>query len=65
MKWDSEHLESELGKSLVNLVEEYNLFQMITKPTRCSSLLDLLITNRSDYISKVAVIDAFDNLTAV
>ena len=62
VKWDSEHLESELGKSLVNLVDEYNLSQMITEPTRNSNLLDLLITNRSDCISKVAVIDAFDNL---
>ena len=35
---------------------------MITKPTRYSNLLDLLITNKSDCISKVTVIDAFDNL---
>ena len=61
-QWISEHLNSELGRSLVNLVDEYNLSQVIKEPTRGLNLLDLLITNSSDCISKVAVIEALDNL---
>ena len=62
VQWESKHLESELGQSLVNLVEEYNLLQVIDKPTRESNLLDLLITNCSNYVSKCHVIEYFDNL---
>ena len=62
VEWESLHLESELGRSLINLVDEYNLSQIINEPTRSSNLLDLLITNRDDCIDNVAVIDALDNL---
>ena len=51
VKWDSEHLESEFGQSLVNLVDEYNLQQVIDMPTRESNPLDLLITICPDYVS--------------
>ena len=47
--WDSAHSESELGLSLVNLVSQHNLFQLIDEPTRTSeysnTLLDLIITD--------------------
>jgi len=62
VKWGSEHLESELGQSLAELVEEYNLEQVIDLPTRESNLLDLLITNCPNYVSRSQVTDSIDNL---
>ena len=60
--WDSDHTDSEIGNLLYNLVYEYNLSQIVNAPTRELNLLDLLITNRSNYILKVDVIDPIDNL---
>ena len=60
--WNFEHLASELGHALFDLVEEYNFVQVIDTPTRENNLLDLLITNCTDYIANFKVIDPFDNL---
>jgi len=62
VQWDSKHSESELGQSLVDLADEYNLRQVIDKPTRENILLDLLFSNCPNYLSKFQVIDPIDNL---
>ena len=38
--WCSDHSQSELGLSLVNLFNEFNMHQMISSPTRGENLLD-------------------------
>ena len=62
INWDADHTESELKNVLFNLVDEYNLTQVVNVPTRDRNLLDLLITNRPNYIAKLNVIDPIDNL---
>ena len=60
--WDSDHSDSELGLKLVNLVSSLNMSQLITKPTRNTKLLDLLITDSPDYFTDVDVLPVIDNL---
>ena len=60
--WESDHSESELGTSLVNMCNEFNLQQIITQPTREGNLLDLIITNNSCNIVSSGVMDPIDNL---
>ena len=56
--WDSAHENSELD--LVNLINTYCLYQMVSSPTRItqssSSLLDLLITNKPTWVNKVKIL---------
>ena len=42
---------------LCELIQEFNLQQLVTEPTRNSSILDLLITNREDLIQENEVVD--------
>ncbi len=52
--WESNHVESELGQRLYDLVTGNNLFQIISEPTHTtenkSTLLDLIITDSPGYI---------------
>ena len=60
--WLDNHLDSELGLSLVDLSNDYNISQLILSPTRGNSLLDLLFTNSPELIHNIAVTPSFDNL---
>lgn len=42
---------------LCELLEEFNLQQLVTEPTRNTSILDLLLTNREDIIQENEVVD--------
>ena len=42
---------------LCELLDEFNLQQLVTEPTRNSNILDLLITNREDLIQGSKVVD--------
>ena len=58
--WKSSHEDSELGLKLVNLLNEYNLKQIINCPTRGSNLLDLIITDNPASVISSGVVDPFD-----
>jgi Reverse transcriptase (RNA-dependent DNA polymerase)/Endonuclease-reverse transcriptase len=60
--WNSNHKDSELGMSLVNLFQQYELQQVIKDPTRGVNLLDLLATDRPDLLSSSGIISPIDNL---
>ncbi len=60
--WESDHCTGELGTRLLNLIAEYNLIQVIKTPTRENHILDMLITNRHDYISSLNVIEPINDL---
>lgn len=60
--WESDHRDSELGLKLYNLVKSFNLFQLITQPTRNDHLLDLLITDSPGYFMDVDTLPPIDNL---
>ena len=60
--WLSDHKESELGLKLCNLLDSFNMYQIIDEPTRGKNLLDLLIVNNENNIIKFEVLDPFDNL---
>lgn len=60
--WDSDHVNSELGQKLVNLVASLNLFQLIQTPTRNENLLDLLITDSPGYFTDVDTLSPINDL---
>ena len=60
--WYSDHSESELGLLFFDLTCEYDLTQLIDKPTRGENILDLIIVNRPDLIIGSGVCESFDNL---
>ena len=41
--WLSDHKDSQLGLKLVNLVDTFNMHQLIDTPTRNNNLLDLIL----------------------
>ena len=60
--WHSPHNESELGQELYNLLNSFNLQQLIKEPTRKDNLLDLLITNNPRLIINSGVLDPIHDL---
>ena len=60
--WGDEHSTSELGRSLVDIANNYNVSQMITTPTRGRHILDLLLTNRPQDICFLKTEESIDNL---
>jgi hypothetical protein len=60
--WDDDHATSELGRSLVTILNDYDICQMIKVPTRNQYILDLLLTNTPDIVGGVQVFSSIDNL---
>ena len=60
--WLSDHKDSQLGLKLVNLVETFNMHQLIDTPTRNNNLLDLIFTDSPGYFFDVGVLPPIDNL---
>ena len=60
--WGKAHLNSELKFELVNLLNDYNLCQLIKEPTRNDSILDLIITNCPGFIQNSGVDDLINDL---
>ena len=56
------YINSELGMKLVNLVESFNMSQLIDGVTRGNHLLDLLITDAPAYFTDVDILPPFDDL---
>ena len=60
--WESNHDDSEIGLKLYDLLNSFNLSQIIVEPTRGINLLDLIITNKPNFILDHKVCDPFDNI---
>ena len=60
--WTDDHKNSELGLELVNMIDSFNLKQMIMQSTRNDSLLDLIITNCPLHFRETGVADPIDDL---
>ena len=60
--WGKDHLNSELKFELVNILNDYNLCQLIKEPTRNDSILDLIITNCPGFIQNSGVDDPIYDL---
>ena len=60
--WESNHENSELGLRFHDLLNSFNMSQLIDEPTRGLNILDLVITNSIDSILNVKICDPFDNL---
>jgi hypothetical protein len=65
-QWDDGHSNSEMGLKLFDLINIYNLTQVITEPTRydinAQYILDLMITDAPGLLSKVSVTPPIANL---
>ena len=60
--WDSLHTDSELKNDLHNLLLDFNLFQLITTPTRGNNILDLLITDSPIHFYDTGTLPSLSNL---
>ena len=60
--WTSDHKDSEIGLKLVNLLECYNLTQLIDSPTRVDNVLDLLATDAPAFFTNVDILDEIAGL---
>lgn len=49
------------AKDFINLTLDFNLFQVITKPTRGSNILDLLLTSDPGTVRPITQIDGFSD----
>ena len=56
------HSTSELGHKLVNLLNHFNLSQLIYKPTRNENSLDLIITDSPGFFTDVDILDPISGL---
>jgi len=62
IEWNSNHQHSELGNSLVNLLNNNNLYQLIQDQTRDNHILDLLITDSPNYYIETGVLPSLSDL---
>ena len=60
--WGRDHTDSELKFDLVNLINDFNLSQLIREPTRNNSILDLIISNCPAFIQNSGVDDPISGL---
>ena len=60
--WIDDHITSELGHKLVNLLKHFNLSQLIYKPTRNENILDLIITDSPGFFTDVDILDPITGL---
>ena len=60
--WIDDHSTSELGHKLVNLLDHFNLSQLIYKPTRNENILDLVISDSPGFSTDVDILDSISGL---
>ena len=60
--WIDDHSTSELGHQLVNLLNHFNLSQLIYKPTRNKNILDLIISDSPGFFTNVDILDPISGL---
>ena len=60
--WLSDHKDSQRGLKLVNLVDTFNMHQLIDTPTRNNNLLDQIFTDSPGYFFDVGVLPPKNNL---
>ena len=60
--WNDSHDNSELKLNLFNLIQEFDMVQMVSEPTRDDNILDLFITDAPDIVKCVTSVVPFDNL---
>ena len=58
----NDHSTSELGHKLVNLINHFNLSQLIYKPTRNEDILDLIIIDSPGFFTDVDILDPISGL---
>ena len=66
LNWHDDHQTSEVGRRLVNIVHDLNLFQLVDSPTRITEnyayLLDLIITDSPAYIQNCSQLMPMSNM---
>ena len=60
--WIDDHSTSKLGHQLVNLLNHFNLSQLIYKPTRNRNILDLIITDSPGFFTDIDILDPISGL---
>ena len=60
--WGRDHIYSELKFDLVNIINDFNLSQLIREPTRNDLILDLIISNCPAFIQNSGVDDPISGL---
>ena len=62
IEWNSNHESSEVGLKFYDMINSLGLCQLVNEPTRGRYMLDLIITNGINAVSKVKICDPFDDL---
>ena len=71
INWDTNSLPSipqygtTINRKFLDIIENFNLTQVVKEPTREGNILDLLLTTYPDYISNVATIPGMSDHLAV